>query len=146
MGDRLPLTPVDADYDQMHHALGRPDGEWVTPYRNYYVCAAEGPDARRFEELGSYWQFGGLINRDADAVYRVTPHGVRQVMAWLALRRRAEGRRPWRVSGGGLTPCVVVAKSAAAAKYDVWLGISDVWPESFGEFVQRGVKARPADA
>lgn len=142
--ERQFLTPGDADFEQMHHALGRPDGAWVTPYRNYYCCAAKGPDAERFAVLGSYWNFQGLINKGDDAIYAVTPHGVREVMAWLAIRRRASGLRPWRVYGGGISPRVVVAKSASAAKYNVWLGISDVWPVTFGEFVRQGVSARAA--
>ncbi|MBX3482524.1 hypothetical protein [Phenylobacterium sp.] len=141
---RRGLTPDEADYDDMHHALGRPPGRWVEPFRNHFCCPAEGPEAERFETLGSYWRKVGLINGGADAIYRVTPHGVRQVMAWLALRDRAAGRRAWRVFGGGVSERVVVAKSASQAKYFVYLDLNDVWNCGFRAFCGRGVKARLA--
>ena len=139
--NRQYLTPGDADYDHMHHALGRPAGPHVTPYRNYFACDPNGPDAKRFEVLGSYWQRGGNIEGGL-AYFSVTPHGGREVMAWLELRNRAAGKRAWRVEGGGLTPRTIIAKSPAAAKYDVWLGVGDVLACTFGEFLRSGVCAR----
>lgn len=128
----------------MHHALGRPDGRWVQPWRNYFVCAAKGPQAERFAILGSYWERCGLVNGDRDAVYRVTAHGVREVMAWLELRHHAAGKRAWRVFGGGVSERVVVARSASQAKYFVYLDLNDVWNCGFRAFCGMGVKARLA--
>jgi hypothetical protein len=143
--NRRSLYPTDEDYDHMHHALGRPAGSWVKPYRNYFVCEAGGADAKRFDELGSYWQLAGLINGDRDAVYRVMPEGQRNVMAWLAIRDRASGLRPWVVMGGGITARTIVAKSAAAAKHAVYLELSDVgfWSD-YRAFVSSGIRARAA--
>jgi hypothetical protein len=137
------LTPGDDDYDHMHHALGRPAGRHVTPYRNYFACAPDGPDAKRFEVLGSYWQKAGSISGGL-VYYNVTPHGVREVMAWLDLRHRAEGKRAWRVFGGGWSERIVIAKSPHAAKYDVWLQVGDVLPGNFGDFLRSGIRARAA--
>lgn len=137
------LSPVDEDFDHMHHALGRPAGAHVKPYRNYFACDPNGPDAERFEELGLYWSrgaqiSGGLVN------FHVTPHGVRNVIAWLELRHRAEGKRAWRVFGGGFSERVVIAKSAHAAKYDVFLEVCDFLEGGFGDFLRLGVRARAA--
>lgn len=137
------LTPGDPDYDHMHHALGRPAGRHVEPYRNYFACDPDGPDAKRFEVLGSYWRKGRAISGGLVS-YHVTPHGVEQVMAWLDLRNRAAGKRAWRVYGGGFTDRVVIAKSAHAAKYDVWLDVGDVLPGDFGDFLKTGIRARAA--
>lgn len=139
------LTPGDDDFDNMHHALGRPAGRWVKPYRNFFVCAADGADAKRFEILGSYWERGGLLNGGRAVAFRVTPHGIREVMAWLALRERAAGLRPWVVSGRGIATRTVVAKSAGAAKFSVWGEISDVWPDGYRTFLkQTDMRARLA--
>jgi len=44
--------PTDSDFDNMHHALGRPAGPLVRPYRNHF-CIGVGSDlARRFEDTG----------------------------------------------------------------------------------------------
>lgn len=137
------LTPGDEDYDHMHHALGRPAGRHVQPYRNYFACAPDGPDAKRFEILGSYWQRGGAISGGLVA-FHVTPSGIAEVMAWLDLRHRAEGKRAWRVGGGGWSERVVIAKSASAAKYDVWLTVGDVLPGNFADFLRTGIRARAA--
>lgn len=129
------LTPGDEDFDDMHHALGRPDGPWVEPSRNYYVCGVSSPQAERFAILGHYWLLSGLINRDTDAVFRVTPEGQRQVMAWLALRRLSKGERPFLVMCPGWTTKTIVAKSRSAAKYARYLEISDLWDGSYRDFL-----------
>lgn len=137
------LTPGKADFDHMLHALGRPGGRHVTPYRNYFACDPAGPDAKRFEILGSYWLKGHSIPGGL-ATYHVTPHGIREAMAWLDLRHRAEGKRAWTVYGAGITERIVIAKSAQAAKYDVWLQVGEVLPGDFGDFLKSGVRARAA--
>jgi hypothetical protein len=129
------LTPGDDDFDDMHHALGRPDGAWVVPTRNYFVCAVAGPQAERFAVLGHYWQRGGLINGGSDAVFFVTPEGQRQLMAWLELRRRAKGERPFVVTCPGWSTKTIVAKSRSAAKYARFLDISDLWDGSYRDFL-----------
>jgi hypothetical protein len=137
------MTPTDADFDNMHHALGRPDGRHVKPYRNYFAVDTNSADARRFEELGHYWLKGPMISGGLRA-YSVTPHGIDNVMAWLEQRQRAAGKRAWRVFGGGLTERTVIAKTAHAAKYGVWLEVGDVLPGDFGDFLKTGIRARAA--
>jgi hypothetical protein len=141
MADR-PL-PTDADFDQMHHALGRPAGSHVEPYRNYYAVDPDGPDAKRFQVLDLYWTRGRSISGGLVA-FHVTPQGIRNALAWVDMRNRAQGKRPWIVYGGGLTTRVVIARSPHAAKYDVWLEVSDVLQGDFGDFLKLGVRARAA--
>lgn len=139
------MKPTDEDFDDMHHALGRPDGPHVTPYRNFYSCAADGPSAKRFDALG-LWDMGRPINEGRDAVYRVSAEGQRLLMVWLVARQRAAGLRPWVVHGGGITARTVIAKSRSAARFDVYREISDVYlfDDGFRGFLALGVQARVA--
>jgi hypothetical protein len=83
------IAPTDEDFDDMHHALGRPatlDGE---PYRNHFVTETLGPTARRFEALG-FWTFTRLMNRTRDSVYRVNDAGKAALADWLKANAKAE--------------------------------------------------------
>lgn len=137
------MSPTDADFDDMHHALGRPDGPHVEPYRNRYICATQGPQGDRFDALG-LWRRAGTINDGSDTVYVVTDEGQRLTMVWLVARQRAAGLRPWVVHGGGITARTIVAKSRSAARFDVYREISDTYDMTFREFVALGVQVRAA--
>lgn len=138
------MSPTEEDFDDMHHALGRPDGPHVEPYRNRYICEADGPQAARFLALG-LWDKAGTMNGGRDGIYQVTLEGRAQVMAWLVASQRAKGLRPWIVTGKGMTASTVIAKSASAAKYDVYLRVSDTYDfGGFLGFLKLGVKARVA--
>lgn len=141
------ITPTEADFDDMHHALGRPDGPHVAPYRNRYCCAADGPEAKRFMVLG-LWERGRLINGGKDAFFSVTPEGVRQVMAWLVARQRAEGLRPWLVKSPYVDTRTVIAKSRSAARFSVYRDISDCYhfDNGFRGFLALGVSVTAARA
>lgn len=141
----MSLTPTEEDYDDMHHALGRPDGRWVQPSRNYYVVGLYTDTAARFRILGSFWQLRTTINGNRDGVFAVTPYGVDQVMAWLELKHRAKGLRAWRVDGAGITARTIVARSASAAKHQVYVELSDVgYFDTYRDFVTSGIRARAA--
>lgn len=136
------MTPTDADFDNMHHALGRPDGPHVTPYRNYFAIDADSPTAQRFEALG-LWLKGRQIGGGLVA-YHVTDEGQRLTMTWMTKRQAAQGLRPWIVSGREIATRTVIAKSRRAAVYHVFLEVSDAWSISFRDFLRLDVRARTA--
>lgn len=139
------ITPTDADFDDMHHALGRPDGPHVTPYRNRYVVGMDSPTASRFAGLG-LWRLGGKMNQGQDGIFYVTDEGIALTLRWVAVQQRARGQRCYRVSGRDLTDRVVVAKSRSAAVFDVYREISDVYhfTDGFRGFLRLKPRAVPA--
>jgi len=138
-------VPTGDDFDDMHHALGRPDGRHVQPYRNRYCTDTDGSTARRFEALG-LWRRIGLINAGAMAMFEVNERGRELLMAWLDEKNRSAGVRAWAVGGGGVTERIVMARTRSAARYDVYLSISDVYhfDGGFRGFLALGVRARAA--
>lgn len=117
--------PTDADLDDMHHALGRPDGPHVKPYRNAYVIGRDTEEAARKRQTTG-WREIGTMNAGADSVFKVTEEGVAAVWAWLAAKNKAAGLRLYEVGGDGLERRQVMAKSHAAAKAEVWRDL-DGW-------------------
>lgn len=111
--------PTDSDLDDMHHALGRPDGPHVKPYRNRYVIGRETEQAGRMRQTTG-WEEAGFMNAGKDSVFMVTPEGAKAVWAWLAAKNKAAGLRLYEVGGEGLERRQVMAKSHAAAKASVW--------------------------
>lgn len=75
--------PSAADYDDMHHALGRPAQPMHDTYRNHYCTEAGGKLARRFEALG-WWDFCHEINDGRDAIYSVNAVGKQALAEWLS--------------------------------------------------------------
>lgn len=67
--------PDTADFDNMHHALGRPADPLVQTYRNRFCIGLETSQAARFRELADYWALDGKINEDRDGLFSVTQHG-----------------------------------------------------------------------
>lgn len=78
----IDIEPNDDDFDDMHHALGRPKASKGDTYRNYYCCPAGGMTAQRFEALGC-WDFGRYINDGADAIYHVNGVGKQKLGEWM---------------------------------------------------------------
>ena len=82
---------TEGDFDDMHHALGRPDlatlraGEHD---RNYYCVAVGSPWARHAESLG-LWTLARVVNSGADAIYTVNEDGRSALADWLSLRSPA---------------------------------------------------------
>ncbi|MDB5612091.1 MAG: hypothetical protein JWP25_8991 [Bradyrhizobium sp.] len=83
--------PTDADFDNMHHALGRPRKSGIDTHRNYYCTQAHGPTAQRFEELG-WWDFVRTINEGRDAIYCVNGAGQQALVGWM--KAKATEPRP----------------------------------------------------
>jgi hypothetical protein len=81
---------TDEDYDDMHHAIGRPKGSLKESYRNYYCTTAGGPQARNFE-ASPYWDFARFINDGRDAIYIVSMKGAAALEKWLRSRHPVSG-------------------------------------------------------
>ena len=71
------------DFDDMLHALGRPQKPNMDTYRNYYCCDSDGMEAARFEASGC-WDFVRHINNGRDAVYSVNGVGKQRLAEYLA--------------------------------------------------------------
>jgi hypothetical protein len=87
------VAPVEEDYDNMLHALGRPKRHQKDCYRNYFCTAADGELAERFELLG-WWDFGRRINDGQDAIYHVNGAGKQALAEWMDAHDGAAGNRP----------------------------------------------------
>ena len=79
------MTPTDEDYDDMHHALGRPINPAQETYRNYYCCSAETEQPKRFEDLG-WWDFVTTINNGRNSIYSVNGAGKQALAEWLGAK------------------------------------------------------------
>jgi hypothetical protein len=100
------ITPDD--FDDMHHALGRPDLETLLEgenYRNFYATEAGSAWAQRAESMGMWdrvWhQRSGIVT------YRLNGDGKSALADWLRLQQAAPdpGRPvPPHGSGGGEPP------------------------------------------
>jgi len=82
------ITPED--FDDMHHALGRPDLETLLEgenYRNYFATEAGGAWAAHAEALG-VWD---RITREGSGIvtYRLNADGKTALADWLSLRSAA---------------------------------------------------------
>lgn len=116
--------------DHAHHALGRPDGPHVTPYRNYFATDADSAEARAFA-ASPYWDAGRGVPGGL-TYFHVTDTGIRAVWDWLRGRQKARGVRPYVVTVYWSycdDPSVyrVVAKSRSAARFDAYRQMSDSW-------------------
>lgn len=83
---------TDADFDDMHHALGRPSWSVLAlggHYRNFYAIEAGSDWAQRAEQTG----FWAKISSDGDrlAVYAVNEDGKSALSDWLALQAQHQG-------------------------------------------------------
>lgn len=85
------ITPED--FDDMHHALGRPDLATLEEgenYRNYYATEAGSPWAQHAEALGMW----DRITRDGAGLvtYRLNADGKSALQDWLKLKDTDHGR------------------------------------------------------
>jgi hypothetical protein len=76
---------TDADFDDIHHALGRPrsSSEVEAAFRNSYCTETDGDQAKHFEALG-FWTPTRSINGGRDTVYAVNDAGKKALARWLA--------------------------------------------------------------
>lgn len=127
----------DKAFDHMDHALGRhfdPAGE---THRNYFATGAGGELAMQFE-ASPWWSKSG--QRDDMAYYHVTDAGIAALKAHLAEHAPIKA---FVVSFNGYSGAVTAA-TASKAKYDYWLGVSDVYSDlTFMEF-SRSARVRKA--
>lgn len=85
---------TDADFDDMHHALGRPSLNVLAlggHYRNFYATEAGSDWALRAERTG-FWV---KLSTDGErlAVYRVNNDGMSALADWLSLKTGDEDVR-----------------------------------------------------
>lgn len=130
----------DKTFDRMDHALGRcfdPAGE---THRNYFATDAGGDLASEFNR-SPYWALSG--QQGDMAYYYVSDAGIAALKAHLAIHAPIKA---FVVSFNGYSS-TVTAKSASAAKYDYWLGISDIYCDlTFIEFCRSArVRKLPSD-
>lgn len=78
---------TDADFDDMHHALGRPDLATLLEgenYRNFYATEADSPWASHAEALGMWDR---ITREGVDIVtYRLNGDGKSALADWLRLQ------------------------------------------------------------
>ncbi len=90
----MPCVEItDADFDDMHHALGRPDVEKLVVgecYRNCFIVEIGSDTARRFEQTG-FWTLTWRVNGDRDGVFVVNNDGKSALADWLRLRSQHQG-------------------------------------------------------
>lgn len=140
------MTAAEQLLDHAHHALGRPDGPHVVPYRNYFATYPVNPEAKAFE-ASPYWATGGTAPGGL-TYYFVTDEGIAAVWTWLRSQQRAKGLRPYTVTTWWdecEPPSVdeVVAKSRSAAKYHAFLRFSDAWTDlTFRRFCDFRISVR----
>lgn len=135
--------------DLAHHALGRPDGPHVVPWRNYFATYPTNPEATAFEG-SAYWKRNPKTVPGGMVYYHVTDEGLAAVWAWLREKQQAKGVRPYAVTvwwSESEPPCEfrVVAKSRSAAKYEAFRDMSDPWCDlTFRRFCDFRVSVRAA--
>lgn len=91
----MSIEPTEADYDDMHHALGRPRSPRFDTYRNHYCLPSGTAQQARFEALG-WWDFCRTINDGRDAVYSVNGAGKQALADWLKSRALSQQEGKYR--------------------------------------------------
>lgn len=128
----------DKAFDHMDHALGRyldPMGE---THRNYFAIDAGSDLALQFD-ASPWWDKSG--QRDDMAYYHVTDAGKAALKSHLAEHAPIKA---FVVSFNGYSDTVTAA-TGSKAKYDYWLGVSDVYCDlTFIEFAQTARVRRAA--
>jgi hypothetical protein len=146
-GKTARMVTGDQLLDHAHHALGRPDGPHVTPYRNYFATEPTTPQALAFE-ASPFWSRNPRTVPGQLTYYHVTDEGIAAVWAWLRAKQAAKGVRPYtvRVWWDELEPPSerdIIAKSRSAAKYRAYLDISDTWSDlTFRRFCDFRISVR----
>ena len=77
---------TDDDFDDMHHALGRPADPMERSFRNFFCLSSSDPRIERWVASGC-WKHIRTGNEGRDAFYAVTEDGRSALADWLKLRR-----------------------------------------------------------
>ena len=120
----------DTAFDHIDHALGRPVNPLRESYRNRFVIDVDAPDAAAFRASPN-WTDGREVL--GTLCFHVTDHGRRAL--YDHLRHIGERHRHFVVTWNG-SEIATASKSHSAAKYDVWLDVSDAVDIPFGEFLK----------
>ncbi|MBJ6722398.1 hypothetical protein I2750_19550 [Bacillus sp. PR5] len=119
----------DKVIDLIDHALGRPTFPLAETYRNHFATDADSNLAKEFSK-SLHWRKTGQ-NGDM-AFFAVTELGRHALADHL---KQLPDNKIFVVSYWEWTK-IVTAKSRAAARYDVFLEVSDCGDISFGEFLK----------
>ncbi len=119
----------DKDLDLIDHALGRPTFPLKETYRNYFAIDADSDLANKFSKSLN-WRKSG--QRDDMAYFAVTELGRHALADHL---KRLPDNKVFVVSYWEWSK-IVTAKSRAAARYDVFLDVSDCSEITFHEFLK----------
>lgn len=81
--------PTEDDFDDMHHALGRPVAadKIECAYRNHYCVGVDTKASERFAALG-WWEKRGTINGGRDAMWSVNDAGKKALAKWMEVRAK----------------------------------------------------------
>lgn len=120
---------IDKALDRIDHALGRPTFPLKETYRNYFATGADSKIAKEFSK-SLHWRKSG---QNGDMVYfAVTDLGRHALADHLKL---LPDNKIFIVSYWEWSK-IVTAKSRAAARYDVFLDVSDCSEITFPEFLK----------
>lgn len=122
----------DKAMDHIDHALGRPVEPLAPTHRNYFAATVGSAEALAFDASPNWEPCGASGDM---GFWRVSDEGRRTLAAHL--KAIGDPHRPYAVTYEGTT-VVVAAKSASAAKYSLFLRVSDSFQElTFRKFVGR---------
>lgn len=119
----------DKSIDLIDHALGRPTFPLKETYRNHFATDADSNRAKEFSK-SLYWRKTG--QRDDMAFFAVTDLGRHALADHL---KQMPDNKIFVVSYWEWSK-IVTAKSRSAARYDVFLDVSDIGDISFREFLK----------
>ncbi|MBK0024144.1 hypothetical protein IAE29_21940 [Ochrobactrum sp. S46] len=119
----------DRAMDLIDHALGRPTFPLKEAYRNYFATSEGNQEALHFEQ-SHHWKRSG--ERFGMMYYSVTNEGRKALADHL---RTLPQFKPFVVKYWEWSK-IVTAKSRAAARYNVFLDVSDCGDISFSEFLK----------
>ena len=124
----------DKTMDHIDHALGRPMWPQRESYRNYFAIDVRSDLAAQFDASPN-WELRN-VTPDAMGFYSVTDEGRSTLDAYLDGHDR---HRAFLVTYSGVS-VLTPAKSAAKARYSVFLDVRDVDPDlTFRDFLHRAV-------
>ena len=120
---------ADHAMDLIDHALGRPTFPLKETYRNYFATSEGNPEAPHFDQ-SPHWQRSG--ERFGMTYYAVTDESRKALADHLHTLPQF---KPFVVKYWEWSK-IVTAKSRAAARYSVFLDVSDAGDIPFREFLK----------
>lgn len=79
------------DFDDMHHALGRPKNVFASSYRNFFCADVGSPSAERLSSVADatgFWRESRRINNGRSIIFEVTDIGRDALADWLKINNK----------------------------------------------------------